>query len=44
MSQKPRAVHGEHAIPFIVNGNGGYHNLHKITGTWTNRRRTPAPC
>ncbi|MBV8576500.1 MAG: hypothetical protein JOZ58_15900 [Acetobacteraceae bacterium] len=24
---------GEHTIPFIVNGNGGYHNLHKITGT-----------
>jgi acid phosphatase type 7 len=24
---------GGHAIPFIVNGNGGYHNLHKITGT-----------
>jgi DNA repair exonuclease SbcCD nuclease subunit len=24
---------GEHTIPFIVNGNGGYHNLHKITAT-----------
>ena len=23
---------GGHAIPFIVSGNGGYHNLHRITG------------
>jgi hypothetical protein len=24
---------GDHAIPFLVTGNGGYHNLHRITAT-----------